>query len=627
MRNRDSMLFSALLFWLFGCLASAKTHTFHFTVDWVDVKLDNGAHKKMIGFNGQWPMPDIHVMKGDRVELYLTNGFKDGMQTSLHFHGLSHNTSYGNEIQRDGPSMVTQCPIVSGQTYLYNFTVADQVGTYWYHAHEGSQYGDGFRAAFVIHDDDFPYEFDEEMTLSVADLYYKPYYEIKDTFLSRYNPTGAEPIPQMLLFNNSASGRLYFEPGKTYLLRIINMGLFVSQYLSIEDHEMTIVEVDGVYTKKNVTSMLYIATGQRMSVLIKAKTQNPKRNYAFMQLLDETMLDVIDPDLQLNVTNQLIYDKSKPDAKEYFFDSLEQATNEFYLEPYEDIDIFESYDKQITFDVRMKNLGDGVKYAFFNNITYVSPKIPTLTTALTSGKLATDPRIYSDNINVVVLEQNEIVEIVLNNYDTGKHPFHIHGHNFQIVQKSPGFHLDETFDESEQDQKTVRYNESAPLMDFPKHPIMRDTLVLEPNGHAVLRFRADNPGVWIFHCHVDWHLEQGLAAVFVESPLILQERETLSQNYKDVCSAAGMVNVGNAAGKSEDWLDMSGLPRQPKPLPDGFTAKGYFAFIICTLVGLWGLYSISNYGFSEVIPDDKAVFDSLKSVLDSNGISYSLEEH
>ncbi|KAL3240129.1 ferroxidase FET5 [Nakaseomyces bracarensis] len=617
-----------LLLW--ACIlgaVSAKVHTFHFTADWVDHTLENGVKKKMIGFNGEWPLPDIHVNKGDRVELYLTNGFNDDTKTSLHFHGLSHNTSHGNEIQRDGPSMVTQCPLVSGQTYLYNFTVSDQVGTYWYHAHEGSQYGDGFRAAFIIHDEDEPFNYDEEMTISVADLYYEPYYEIKDSFLSRYNPTGAEPIPKMMLFNNAPSGEIHFEPGKTYLLRIINMGLFVSQYLGIEDHVMTIVEVDGVYTKPNKTELIYIAAGQRMSVLVEAKVKSPQKNFAFMQILDETMLDMVDPELQLNVTNQVIYDNSKPLAAEIYYNDLDLATNEFYLQPFEDISLFEKYDKQIILDVRMKNLGDGVKYAFFNNITYVSPKVPSLTTALTSGKLAIDPRIYGDNINVFVLEPNEIVEIVLNNYDPGKHPFHLHGHNFQLVQKSPGFHLDENFDESEQDSKTVRYNESAPLMDFPAHPVMRDTIVLEPNGHAVLRFRADNPGVWIFHCHVDWHLEQGLAAIFVESPLILQERETLSQNYLDVCSAAGMPNKGNAAGISEDWLDLTGLPRQPKPLPKGFTTKGYVAFIICTLVGIWGLYSISDYGFSEVIQDDREVFDSLKAILDSNAVSYTLDEN
>lgn len=35
----------------------------------------------------------------------------------------------------DGPSYVTQCPIQSGQSYVYNFTVVGQRGTLWWHAH------------------------------------------------------------------------------------------------------------------------------------------------------------------------------------------------------------------------------------------------------------------------------------------------------------------------------------------------------------------------------------------------------------------------------------------------------------------------------------------------------------
>ena len=44
----------------------------------------------------------------------------------------------------------------------------------------------------------------------------------------------------------------------------------------------------------------------------------------------------------------------------------------------------------------------------------------------------------------------------------------------------------------------------------------RDTILLHPNGHLVLRFRSDNPGVWVFHCHIEWHVQQGLLMTFVE---------------------------------------------------------------------------------------------------------------
>lgn len=50
----------------------------------------------------------------------------------------------------------------------------------------------------------------------------------------------------------------------------------------------------------------------------------------------------------------------------------------------------------------------------------------------------------------------------------------------------------------------------------------RDTVQVPENGYVVIKFLADNPGVWAFHCHIEWHLESGLAAVFIEAPNELQ---------------------------------------------------------------------------------------------------------
>ena len=146
--------------------------------------------------------------------------------------------------------MVTQCPIPPGETYLYNFTIDDQVGTYWYHSHTSGQYGDGMRGVFIIEDDDFPYDYDEEIVLTLSEHYHDYSKDLMPGFLSRFNPTGAEPIPLNILFNETRNNTWKVEPGKTYLLRIANTGRFVTQYLWMEDHEFTVVEVDGVYVEK-----------------------------------------------------------------------------------------------------------------------------------------------------------------------------------------------------------------------------------------------------------------------------------------------------------------------------------------------------------------------------------------
>ena len=67
-------------------LVAAETHTWYFKTGWVNANPDGVYERPMIGFNDTWPLPTLRV-KGDRVQLYLINGF-DNLNTTLHFHGL-----------------------------------------------------------------------------------------------------------------------------------------------------------------------------------------------------------------------------------------------------------------------------------------------------------------------------------------------------------------------------------------------------------------------------------------------------------------------------------------------------------------------------------------------------------
>jgi iron transport multicopper oxidase len=75
------------------------------------------------------------------------------------------------------------------------------------------------------------------------------------------------------------------DPGKTYFLRTINIGGFVGGYIEIEDHEFTIVEVDGIYTEPFTVQRLYLSVAQRYSVLMKTK-KSRDRNYLIRGQLD-----------------------------------------------------------------------------------------------------------------------------------------------------------------------------------------------------------------------------------------------------------------------------------------------------------------------------------------------------
>ncbi|GMM36361.1 ferroxidase [Saccharomycopsis crataegensis] len=567
---------------------SGETKTFYFDVTYFYASPD-GFNRTVVGLNNTWPCPDIHVNRGDRVLIYVTNKLPD-QNTSLHVHGLFQHGS----AQFDGPEMINQCPIPPNETMLYNFTVPDQAGAFWYHSHTKGQYGDGFRGAFIIHDDTDTevWDYDEEVVLTISEWYHTLSGVLDKSFLNVNNPTGAEPIPDNLLFNDTFNSTWQVQPNTTYLVRIINIGAFVSQYLYMEDHVFTVVEVDGVRVEPNVTDVLYITVAQRYTVLITTKSDD-SQNYAFVQGVDEGMLDVPGT-FSHNVTNQIVYNADAARAGDYIIESDDyDILDDFYLQPLNKEILYDDYDYQIEVNVTMNNLGNGVNYAFFNNITFTPPKVPILNTVLSAGENATNPIVYGTNTNSFVLKKDEIVQIVLNNQDTGTHPFHLHGHTFQAVIRGPDYS-----DEAD----PIPYDSSNFTSDVNDYPMMRDTFYVRPQSYFVVRFKANNPGVWFFHCHIEWHLSQGLAIVLIEDPEGIQSdsRQQLSDDYKRVCEKQGISLTGNAANNSVDYFDLTGENVQVAPLPDGFTARGIVAMVFSCLAGVLGIGAIALYGLSDI---------------------------
>lgn len=592
---------SVFIFSILASIVAAETHTWYFNATWVTANPDGVKVRPVIGFNNSWPLPILRVKTGDTVNLYLTNGLGNA-NTTLHFHGLFQNGT----SQMDGPEMVTQCPIAPNDMMLYNFTVPNQVGTYWYHSHTAGQYGDGMRALFLIEEkqkSDYPFEFDEEIPLTIGDWYHETASQLKPSFMSRFNPTGAEPVPQNSLFNDTRNVTWSVEPNKTYYVRICNVGGFASQYLYMEDHEFEVVEVDGVYVKPNTTNMLYITVAQRYGVLIHTKNDTSK-NYAFMNKFDDGMFDVVPDDLILNSTNTISYNSDLPKASEYIVDDLD-FLDDFYLQPLNNETLMDDADHTITIDVAMDNLGNGVNYAFFNNITYTPPKVPILATVLSSGEYATNSYIYG-NTHSFVLQKNDVVDIVLNNHDTGRHPFHLHGHVFQLIARG------------EDVGEIINYD--AGNVTLPEHPMVRDTVYVNPQSYIVMRFKADNPGVWFFHCHIEWHLEQGLAIVLIEAPQEIQSEpsQQFTDSFKQVCKNVGVNITGNAAGNAVNFMDLTGGNVQQPPLPAGFTARGIVALVFSTIAGILGMVAISLYGMADIKDIDERVMRDLDVDLDES---------
>ncbi|KAI4198922.1 MAG: hypothetical protein LQ350_004987 [Teloschistes chrysophthalmus] len=559
--------------------AVAATVTYDFNITWVTAQPD-GFSRPTIGINGQWPIPHITATVGDRVIVNVNNQLGN-QTTTLHFHGLYMN----------------------GGSFVYDFHIK-QPGTYWYHSHDSGQYPDGLRGALIVNDPDSPYkdQYDEELVLTLSDWYHDQMPGLIRHFMSYANPTGAEPVPDSALINDTQNLNINVEPGKTYMFRIVNMAAFAAQYLWFEDHTMRIVEVDGVYTEPAEAKMIYLTPAQRYSVLITTKNDT-STNFAIVGSMDQDLFDKVPETLNPNVTGWLVYDKAAPLPIPTLIDAFDPF-DDFTLIPYDRLPLLQDVSRTIQLDMKMENLGNGANYAFFNNRTYTRPKVPTLYSALTTGEMATDVGVYGSNTNAFVLGQGEVVEIVLNSLDPGKHPFHLHGHEFQAVVRS-------------EEEAGVYVNNET----MPEFPMRRDTFMVRPNGNIVLRFRADNPGIWLFHCHIEWHVSSGLMATMIEAPLALQQQLSLPQSpstspnpqtndnasalpippsHLSACTQQGVPIAGNAAGNTLDLLDLSGENLPPGKLAEGFEARGMVAMVFSCVAALGGMGVIVWYGWLDV---------------------------
>lgn len=111
-------------------------------------------------------------------------------------------------------------------------------------------------------------------------------------FISKGNPTGAEPVPNAALFNDTQDLKINIEPGTTYLFRMVNIGAFAGQYIWFEGHNMTIIEVDGVYHQPAVAEMIYLSAAQRCSFLVTTKNETTA-NYPLIASMDTVGLTLI----------------------------------------------------------------------------------------------------------------------------------------------------------------------------------------------------------------------------------------------------------------------------------------------------------------------------------------------
>ncbi|KAM6550717.1 hypothetical protein CsatB_000525 [Cannabis sativa] len=536
----DSSIIRLILVFL-ACLSSAlvecRVRNYKF-----DVVMRNTSRlcssKQIVTVNGKFPGPTLYAREDDNVLVRVVNHVK--YNVSIHWHGVRQlRTGWS-----DGPAFITQCPIQPGQSYLYNFTLTGQRGTLLWHAHILWLRATVHGAIVILPKRGVPYPFPKphkEIPIVLAE-WWKSDTEavINEALKSGLAPNVSDahtinghPGPAS---NCSLQGgfTLPVDAGKTYLLRIINAALNEELFFKIAGHKLTVVEVDALYVKPFSIETIVIAPGQTTNVLVTADKNSGKYLVTASPFMDAPIaVDNATATATLHYTGTLSNfpttitippPKNATQIANKFTDSLRSINSNTFPAK-----VPLTIDHKLLFTVGLGvnpcpscKAGNGSRVvASINNVTFVMP-----TTALLQahyfnikGVFTTDfppnpPTIFNftgsppsnmatmTGTKVYRLSYNDTVELVMQ--DTGiiapeNHPVHLHGFNFFVVGRGLGNY------NANNDSKSFN------LVD----PVERNTVGVPAGGWVAIRFRADNPGVWFMHCHLEVHTTWGLKMAFL----------------------------------------------------------------------------------------------------------------
>ncbi|RHZ82311.1 hypothetical protein Glove_109g320 [Diversispora epigaea] len=503
----------------------------------------DGYERPVWTVNGQYPGPLIQANKGDRLVIKVKNNFGD--PATIHWHGIfQRGTNW-----YDGVPGQTQCPIPNRITFTYNYTL-DQSGTYWYHSHFLAQYVDGLVGPLIVHDKDDPYKnsYQEDYVVLVSDWYHSPSAPL---LVQRTAPhyEGFNPYPDASLisglgqYNCSSPGAgkkcnrnvpiptYKVRKGKKYRFRIINTSAYALFTFSIDNHPLKVIEVDGIFTKEtNASTVNYlpIHTAQRYSVILNAN--QPVANYFIRANLVPDCLAPRIPMTPFNTTinynSSIIFNATgvlhyhgagtgKPKSTGYTIPSpfACEDLNADAIRPYEDSPAPTNVTDTILLNVTFGRNDDDVGHFLMNGESF-----EPIFNSPTNQRI-----MLKENFRDFEPTQNAYgydtpygcVELILINGGGANHPFHLHGHAFWLVSQGPGVN-----------PANFTYNL--------KNPVIRDTTTVPGRGHIVVRYLADNPGVWAFHCHIEWHVELGMVAQLIERPTEFSN-ETLPDDVRALC--------------------------------------------------------------------------------------------
>ncbi|KAI7734514.1 hypothetical protein M8C21_004370 [Ambrosia artemisiifolia] len=244
-----------------------------------------GVPQQVIAINGKFPGPTINSTTNNNVVVNVRNKLDEDVLIT--WAGVQQKRS----SWQDGV-LGTNCPIPPKWNWTYNFQVKDQIGSYFYFPSLNFQRASGGFGSFIINPRSvIPTPFDNpagDITVVIGDWYIRNHTDLRKTL----DAGRALGMPDGVLINGKGPYRyndtlvpdgidhetINVEPGKTYRIRVSNVGVSTSLNFRIQNHNLLLAETEGSYTVQQNYTSLDIHVGQTYSFLV-TMDQNASSDY------------------------------------------------------------------------------------------------------------------------------------------------------------------------------------------------------------------------------------------------------------------------------------------------------------------------------------------------------------
>ncbi|MBU3032107.1 multicopper oxidase family protein [Paracoccus marinaquae] len=402
------------------------------------------------GYDGAMPGPELRMAQGARIQRSFLNELPQA--SSVHWHGIRIDNAM------DGVTGLTQPAVEPGQGFDYDF-VAPDAGTYWYHAHNRSteQVARGLYGALIVEEPEAP-DIDREEVLILDDWLLDPETaQIDPDFTSRHDRSHAGRRGNFIATNGRFDLSLDVKQNERLRLRLINAANARIFVLSIFGMEGWTVALDGMPLSepKPVSEVLIIGPGQRADLIVDVTAASGETAHLVRVEDQEGVSQVAFP-----VSGRA---------------AAARRGSPHPLPPNPRMDI-SGMEKAVTARLNMQGgaMGtldaatlDGERKSFRQLVDANQFWAFNGTIGMTDTPLA--------NLSV-----GETLKLEIYNDTSFPHAMHLHGMHFREVTGDAGL---------------------GPF---------RDTLLMFGGETRTIAFVVDNPGKWLFHCHMLSHADSGM---------------------------------------------------------------------------------------------------------------------